>query len=126
MGKYEPLQRYLSGKKAGEIRVSFRDVEQILGFSLPESAFRYPAWWSNDATSHSHSRAWIEAGWKTEQVDVEGRKLTFRKRQRNEPEGQPRPSIFGGLKGTVKVMPGVDLTEPTGVVWDAQEGHFDE
>ena len=32
-----------------------------------------------------------------------------------------RLSIFGGLKGTVKVAPGVDLTEPTGELWAETE-----
>ena len=29
--------------------------------------------------------------------------------------------IYGALKGTVTIMPGVDLTEPIGGTWDAQE-----
>lgn len=29
--------------------------------------------------------------------------------------------IFGALKGTVTIMPGTDLTLPTGEAWDAEE-----
>lgn len=29
--------------------------------------------------------------------------------------------IFGALKGTVQVMPGIDLTRPTGETWDAEK-----
>lgn len=127
MGKYEPLQQFLSEQKRSELRVSFSDVERILGFSLPKSAFEYPAWWSNDAKGHSHSRAWLKAGWKTGQVDLEGKKVTFRRVTPEQvPEGGRRPSIFGGLQGTVKIAPGVDLTEPTGEVWAAEEGRLDE
>ena len=32
-----------------------------------------------------------------------------------------RPDPFGALAGTVTVAPGVDLTEPTGEVWEAAE-----
>lgn len=35
-----------------------------------------------------------------------------------EPEHDDRPSVIGGLKGTVTVAPGVDLTEPLWVVRD--------
>ena len=28
--------------------------------------------------------------------------------------------IFGALKGTVTIMPGVDLARPTGETWDAE------
>lgn len=29
--------------------------------------------------------------------------------------------LWGAMKGTVRVAPGVDLTEPTGEVWEADE-----
>ena len=29
--------------------------------------------------------------------------------------------IFGALKGTVTIMPGVDLTRPTGETWNAEK-----
>lgn len=29
--------------------------------------------------------------------------------------------IFGALKGTVTIMPGTDLTLPTGEAWNAEE-----
>lgn len=33
----------------------------------------------------------------------------------------PFSRIFGALKGTVTIMPGVDLTRPTGETWDAEK-----
>ena len=35
--------------------------------------------------------------------------------------GANNRSLFGALKGTVEIDPGVDLTEPTGEVWEAAE-----
>ena len=29
-------------------------------------------------------------------------------------------SLYGAMRGTVTVAPGVDLTEPTGELWDAK------
>ena len=56
MSKYEPLSRYLSSLSHKRHRISFGEVERILKFKLPKSAGTYPAWWSNDATGHSHAR----------------------------------------------------------------------
>ena len=68
--KYDPLRRYLEAHPAGETPMNFRDVERVLGFSLPDSARRHPAWWSNNTGTHVGVRAWRDAGWKTSRVDI--------------------------------------------------------
>ena len=80
----------------------------------------------NNATGHSHARTWLAAGWRTQDVDIEGRRVTFHRETRTaEP---PRPSIkrdpWGCMAGTVTIMPGVDLTAPTGDKWNAEEGRL--
>lgn len=42
----------------------FASIENILGRALPASARRHMAWWANDSTSHTQSKAWLEVGWK--------------------------------------------------------------
>lgn len=37
------------------------------------------------------------------------------------PEGDDSFDLWGAMRGTVSVAPGVDLTEPTGEVWDAEQ-----
>lgn len=126
MSKYDPLRDHLTSRKDAPWRVTFAEIETILGFPLPRSAYSYPAWWSNDATGHSHSLAWLDAGWKTEQVDVAGRSLTFRKHE------EPRPApdsgtgaavcagrltqgtLHGSVPGVIQMVAGTDLTRPTG------------
>ena len=61
------------------------------------------------------------------------RKLAFRKasadelpvgrnNKTNKDEGaSPYSRIFGALKGTVTIAPGVDLTLPTGEKWNAEQ-----
>jgi antitoxin (DNA-binding transcriptional repressor) of toxin-antitoxin stability system len=29
--------------------------------------------------------------------------------------------LWGAMRGTVTILPGVDLTEPTGEIWDAEQ-----
>lgn len=76
--KYEPLKRHLEGMfQHGEVRLGFAEIERILDFSLPRSAYRHQAWWSNTRAGHSHAAAWLDAGWKTAALDLAGRQVSF-------------------------------------------------
>ena len=46
MGKYDPLGTYLARQPGREVRVTFAEVEAVLGFQLPASARTYRPWWS--------------------------------------------------------------------------------
>lgn len=82
MSKYDSLKRFLEGQPKQAVRLSFVEVEKILGTKLPSSALRYQAWWANEATgSHVQARSWMNAGYQTEQVDLAGRTLVFRRTQ---------------------------------------------
>ena len=128
MSKYEPLTHFLSGQPATEVPMTFGEIERVLGVPLPDSK-RHPAWWSNNPSNNVMTRAWLKAGFRTERVDIAGERLVFR-RQGKDAEPRPRAEdapplagFFDGVRarlgGTVRVAPGVDLTQPTGAVWDA-------
>jgi hypothetical protein len=120
MGKYEPLENFLKGQRAKRWRVAFREIEALLGFKLPPSAFKYPAWWSNDETGHSHAKAWLGAGWRTEEVDLAARKLTFARADSSQAVAS---DPWGCMAGTVTIMPGTDLTAPS-QEWNAEAGRL--
>jgi hypothetical protein len=126
MSKYEPLPQFLSAGTASTRRMSFEQIERVLGFNLPKSAYEHEAWWSNNATGHSHARAWLAAGWRTQDVDLEGRKVTFYRE--TQPPASSRSPVkldpWGCMAGTVTIMPGVDLSVPTGDRWNAEEGRL--
>ena len=73
-GKYILLEDYLRSLPAGqrEVRLDFEKIENILKFKLPASAYEDRRWW-NHATEANHvsARAWANAGWKIESLDVE-------------------------------------------------------
>lgn len=117
MGKYEPLERFLKSLDARQWRASFEDIERILNFKLPKSARTHPAWWSNDETGHSHARAWLDAGRRTRDVDIAAGKVTLVRSE--ELDHAPKSDPWGCMAGTVRIMPGTDLTAPSGDVWDA-------
>ncbi len=76
--KYEPLKRHLEGMfQHGEVRLSFAEIERILGFALPPSAYDAQPWWSNARAGHSQAAAWLDAGWKTAVLDLPGRQVSF-------------------------------------------------
>ncbi|KQY93358.1 hypothetical protein ASD21_11385 [Caulobacter sp. Root1455] len=76
--KYEPLKRHLEGMfQHGEVRLSFAEIERILGFSLPPSAYDAQPWWSNTRAGHSQAAAWLDAGWKTATLDLAARQVSF-------------------------------------------------
>ena len=81
-GKYAPLYRHLNAMAVADWRVSFDEIEAILGFELPDSARLYRPWWSNQkrGAGHSHALAWQAAGWKTQEVDLEAETLVFSRR----------------------------------------------
>lgn len=117
MGKYERFRGFLQSLDSESQRLSFAEIERILGFKLPKSARSYPAWWSNDDTGHSHARAWLEAGWRTGDVDMAARKVTLTRSGDGQVRTKQDP--WGCMAGTVHIAPGADLTAPTGDTWNA-------
>lgn len=129
MGKYSPLRAFLEQQEVDRIAMTFDEIERLLGASLPASK-KYPAWWSNNPSNNPMTREWLAAGFETEEVDIAGQSVAFRRvprRKADRFEETPqaefessacRHPLFGILKGVIKIPPGVDLTEPAFPDWD--------
>lgn len=91
MGKYEPLTHYLENQSEEIWDARFSDVEKVLGFPLPRSAFDYPAWWANQEPGHSQTRGWRDAGWETSQVDLSAKKVRFKRKPRKVNQAAAEP-----------------------------------
>lgn len=82
-GKYGPLQDYLSdlaseSAKDSATILTFKQIEEILENSLPNSAREHRSWWSNDSTSPlRHSQAWLKGGWEVADVNFTNEEVTF-------------------------------------------------
>lgn len=69
--RYDPLRSYLAGRSEPVVHLSFAEVEHIIGGPLPASARRHRPWWANERSgSHVHASAWMEAGRRTANVDL--------------------------------------------------------
>lgn len=76
--KYKALAEYLYEKWEKKIQVSYEKIEEILGFSLPETAYNFPqSYWANTQT-HSYASSWLAIGYKAK-VDVENKVVIFEK-----------------------------------------------
>lgn len=76
--KYRPLAEYLVRSGATRVELSYAEIEEILGFRLPDTARNFKqSFWANTKT-HSYSSSWLEIGYKT-RVDASGDKVTFLK-----------------------------------------------
>ena len=129
MSKYDPLNSHLKSHPNLVVPMSFAQIERILGFALPASAYEYPAWWSNHVSSHVQAQAWANAGYQVEQLDLAAKKVVFKRgnpmrgvseRPRafaSEEPASSRHPVIGALKGTFTIELGTDLTAPAMPEW---------
>lgn len=77
-GKYRYLSNYL--KKSGQerIRMSFAEIEKVIGFSLSPSARKNRANWAN-SRSQSLACSWLKVGYRTVEVNLEREFVVFEK-----------------------------------------------
>ena len=54
--KYEPLYDYLMKEKRADFVLTFEEIEEIIGFSLPRAAHR-AEWWDDDTPEHPRDQA---------------------------------------------------------------------
>jgi DNA-binding transcriptional regulator YiaG len=75
--KYYPLYQYLKGHPQKEpFKLTFDELEEIIGASLPRSARTSRAWWANTPTAQSE--AWLTSGWLIDHVNFASGQVTFR------------------------------------------------
>ena len=77
--KYQPLLEYLCGSNQHEVTLTFAQIEALMNEALPESARSKRAWWSNRTKGALQASAWMEAGYRVEDVDLDRQQVTFRK-----------------------------------------------
>jgi len=131
MSKYDALGHFLRNQNTEYVPMTFREIEKVTGTKLPNSK-RYPAWWSNNAWNNVMTKIWLEAGFRSEQVDIAGERLVFRRDAPRPRKMQESAAVFkhspkdkaighpiiGALKDTFTIEPGWDLTKPA---LDAEE-----
>jgi hypothetical protein len=62
--KYRSLHKYLDDRYANTVVLTFAEIEDLLGFTLPDLARLRLDWWAGaaaDSTPSAQSRSWTEA-----------------------------------------------------------------
>lgn len=79
-GKYIPFENYLRSLPANQSEVSlhFEQIEKILKSKLPSSAYEDHRWWEHKTEgNHRNTRAWSNAGWRIESLEVSAKRVKF-------------------------------------------------
>jgi len=84
MSKYDPLNKWLSGKAAAgvsTVATTFQHIETVLGFELPSTARKKAQWWGNEAvdTAHVQCQSWLNAGFEVKNLNLSKETITFAK-----------------------------------------------
>jgi hypothetical protein len=78
-GVYESLYKYLRDRYANRVVLTFKEIEDLLGFSLPDVARLHLAWWDGGSPAgapSAQSFAWTLAG-RTATVNLPARNVAF-------------------------------------------------
>lgn len=76
---YRSLHTYLDQRYADTVVLTFRQIEDLLGFALPDVARLEREWWANagaDSRPSAQSRSWTQAS-RTATPNLAARTVTF-------------------------------------------------
>ena len=78
--KYGGLTSHLKfrGAFTSVVKLSFARIDGLIGSNLPMAAYRENGWWSNSPSS-VHAKAWLDASWEVQEVNLEEGFVVFKK-----------------------------------------------
>ena len=77
--EYRSLHKYLDDRYANTVVLTFAEIEDLLGFTLPDLARVQQEWWANadaDTPPSAQSRSWIQAS-RTAKPNLLARTVVF-------------------------------------------------
>jgi hypothetical protein len=78
--KYSGLANHLKFRASftDTVKLTFARIDGLIGSNLPMDAYREVTWWSNKARN-MHTKAWLDAGWKVQEVNPKEGIVFFKK-----------------------------------------------
>ena len=98
-GKYLLLYEYLENRYANTVVLTFAEIEDLLGFTLPDLAGSRQEWWTDgkvNITGPHYSDSWILAS-RTATPNLVARTVVFER-------ASVRPSVLASALSTSAVM----------------------
>ena len=90
--KYRFLSDYLFASSKDRVTLTFREIEDILKFKLPESATVHRAFWAN-TTSHSIALSWLSVDFLVVETNLEKKYIVFEKMRAFETMKKSRSTV---------------------------------
>ena len=78
-GRSTPLHKYLDERYADAVVLTFAEIEDLIGYALPDVARRSHDWWAAPAPDPTHRRladSWIQAN-RTARPNLRALTVTF-------------------------------------------------
>jgi hypothetical protein len=77
--KYYPLYEYLRQSGKDRLMLGLEDIERIIHDSLPTSARKDRAFWSNRGSGALQAAAWVQSGYHVVGIDLRSERIVFEK-----------------------------------------------
>ena len=77
--EYQPLYKYLNDRYATTVVLTFAEIQDLVGFTLPDNARLQNDWWADvcaDGSSSPQSAAWTSAK-RSSRPNLIAQKVTF-------------------------------------------------
>ena len=97
MRKYGAITRYLKASKKDRIRLTFKEIEKIIGDKLPPSAKTHRSWWANTKQHVQSAKGWLAAGYIVAYVDLEKGRVCFDKAELETKQTRTEAAAFEQL-----------------------------
>lgn len=108
------LQRFPVNVK--EVELTFREIEDAIGHTLPEFARQHRSWWANTPNRNMQAEHWLDAGWRVSLINLNDERVKF---SRIATRARAYIDFFSCLMEQLRVTPGFQVKEgsPTGDSW---------
>ena len=77
--RYAPLALFLQNQplRQDTLILTFQNVEDIIGNTLPPYARKHRSWWANDSVGHVQSQQWLDVGWRVSTINMNEQRVRF-------------------------------------------------
>lgn len=120
--KYIPLAMYFASATKPTMRLTFDEIEQIIGQQLPNAAYLNQSWWKKTKLPAKHFHAWTDSGYIVSEVETNNY-VIFQKAEASESETVEemtdnddilliRPAEHGDARSLILLQKAVEAQSP--------------
>lgn len=91
--KYIPLARFFHTSISDEVKLTYSEIENIMGQQLPNAAYLNISWWKKTKAPFSHFEAWVNEGYFVTSVLI-GSEVTFSRAEKLDAMNNKTKDIF--------------------------------